>query len=683
MGTNMMFRSRLHLLLLTFAVIGSVSGCASLFARKAIERFAAGMQEQDLDQLKSITSREFNEKALRQPEATKDLKFLRVPGGKVEIVSLEKVDGSEKMHKAVVKVGEKEKAQELEYLLTISPDTGRWVVHDVILAQDSGRGDPIRRSVSEQMDLLLTCREFLSTWKEGKRTDKLDFCHEELRAELETLPPNWFARLSQEAVGDGRQRTFRPEARLNGQRAVVVVPHPDGSLFLELKQADERWWVHDLAIEPKSKDSTGIRSLSKVARSLNRSAKFLSAYASENREGLEAVSTANFYEKCLAAADLEQVPLPVPALLASDYEAKQFSDRMELLFKQEDVTYMLTLRQEERERKDGTKGLAESRVDEVTLFGHGGEEVKRVSAMFLSHSIVNVYIQALLDRDLPQLQKLSTASFNDRVWNRNFARHFSILPYPDLGPEEIEVLATAFHGNMTEVTASVGQTPMTFILHQARGWLVVDDVLLPSHDRPTSLKTNLELMLPLYSFASAVHKRDVRLVMKESAEAFNRMVWLQLNHVPDEARQLVRPLMSEVVAIERGDSWTIVRTTDGTTTAEVKLVRAGQRYVVHDVALHSETDPAGSLDFMNVMRQMIASGQVHARPQHRGGVQHVGGLTETPSRRSSSPVRQAVHESSEPEPGMQRTEPVEDLQPVPAREDRTVFEPIAPEIYAR
>lgn len=679
----MMFRSRIRPLMLMLALIGSVSGCASLFAKKAIERFAVGMQEQDIDQLKSFTSREFNEKALRQPEATKDLKFLRVPGGKVEIVSLDKIDGSSKMHKAIVKVGEKERAQELEYLLTISPDTGRWVVHDVILAQDSGRGDPVRRSVSEQMDLLLTCREFLATWKEGKRTDKLDFCHDELRAELETLPPNWFSRLSQEIIGDGRQRTFRPEARLNGQRAVVVVPHPDGSLFMELRQEDERWWVHDLAIEPKSKNSTGIRSLSKMALSLNRSAKFLSAYASENREGLEEVSTENFYDKCLAAADLEQVPLPVPAMLAADYEAKQFSDRMELLLKQDDVTYMLTLRKEERQQDDGTKGLAESRVDEVTIFSQGGDEVKRVSAMFLSHSIVNVYIEALINRDRSQLQKLSTASFNDRVWNRSFSRHFGILPYPDFEPgAEVEVLATGFHGDITEVTASVGDTPMTVILHQARGWLVVDDVLLPSLDRPTSLKTNLELMLPLYSFAAAVHKRDVRQVTKESAEALNRMVWLQLNHVHDEARQLVRPMMSEVVAIERGDPWTIVRTVHGEMTAEVRLVLEGQRYVVHDVVLHSESNPGQPIGFMHNMRELIASGQIHARPRHRTGIQHAGALTETIPRRSASPVQQAMHETIEP--GMQRTEPIETLQPVPSGDPkRADFEPIAPDVYAR
>lgn len=651
----MMFRPRSGLILLL--AVGLLPGCTNLLAKKAIERFAESMQEQDLERLKATTSDSFNEKALRQPEAVKDLKLLRVPDGKVEIESIEKLpDGT---HKAIVKVGEKERVKQLEYRLSRDSRTRRWVVDDVILSQDSGRGDPVHRSVSEQMDLLLTCREFLITWKDGNREEQLGYCDDALRSELEQLPPKWFVRLSNDIVGSGRQRSFRPEARMNGERAVVVVPHPDGSLFLEMKSTDEGWRVRDLAIEPTSENSTGIRSLSKMTRALNRSARFLTAYAAENRDNLQATASQKFYQQCLAAADLDSVSIPVPALLAAEYQAKHFPDRIELLLKTDGQTYMLTLRNEEQGLDDGTKGLSEPRIDEVTLFGRDGDQVQRLSSMFLAHSVVNVFIDSLRDRDLKQLQKISSADFNERVWSRSYGRHFGILPFPDLDKGEPDVISTVFHGDVTEVTVVVGETPMTLTLHMARGWMVVDEVVIPAHNRPVSLKQNLELLLPVYAFAAAAHRGDLPGLIRESSDGLDRTVWLQVSQVPPLAKQLVRPLMSEVLSIAPEDSWTTIRTSDGTTATEIRLTREGTRHVVHDITLISESNAQNRMEFMAAMRQSIAESQLNSRMHRREEIQQASA---TVPAETAAPVQS------------------ENVREKPLR---TSFDPISPAVYTR
>ncbi|SFH86312.1 hypothetical protein [Planctomicrobium piriforme] len=597
-------------------------GCTGMFTKRAIERFAESMQAQNLDDLKGTTSEEFEQKALRQKDAAKGLKMLKIPTGKVEIVSVEEIEDGKR--KALVKVGEKDKAKEVEYILTKAK--GGWVIHDVLLKQDSGGGQTVERSVTEQMDLLLTCRELLIAWREGQREEKLAFCDESLQTQLQPLPPAWFEKLAKEIAGPSQQSTFKPDARLNGEKAFVVVPHPQGSLFLELHQTETSWKLHDLAIEPSSKDSTGIRALSKVVAALNQSAQFLNAYGSKTQESLTKSTTRNF-KQCLTGADLDKIPLPVPTLLADAYEARQFTDgtqtvkRVELLLHDKDQTFMLTLREEEPLKEDGSKGLAEFRVDEVTLFEKGDKDVRRMSSVFLTHAVVHLYVAALRDRDMTKLKELSSSNFNDRVWNRPEASFFAIMPDPELAPGEMEVLSTVFRGDVSEVTVVQGETPMTLVLHMARGWMVVDDVLLPAMDRPTSLKENLEVLLTVQAFASAMHRKDLAALVRHSAEGLDRIAWRQLSEVPPVALQFQRPLMNEVTALQKFEGGTVVRTSDGNVLAEIKLVREGENFVVHDVMLIAKNNPEQRMELMPTLRQMIAEGSIGPAAQRRAALQ--------------------------------------------------------------
>jgi len=652
-------------------------GCANMFAKQAIEQFAVSMAEQDLESMRANTSNAFEQKALRQPEALKDMKILRLPKGEIEVTEVVDISKTEK--KVLATIGEAERAANVEYRLVHDSRTGKWVIDDVILGQDAD-GEGVRRSVTEQMDLLLTCREFLNAWRDGTRSDQLAHCDGELKKQLEILPPNWLSVVSKRVVGSKRRQSFRPEARLNGDRAVVVLPHAEGNLFLEFNHRSGNWLVDNAAIEPKSEEDTGVRSLTKLATALNQSAVFLAAYGTADRDALGKSATTDFYKQCLAAADIESLPIPVAELLADEYEVRQFKDRMEMLLEGTDATYMLTLLNEEPTLPDGTKGTAETRIDEVTIFEKNSSDVKRISAVFMSHAVINLFADALMKRDVGQLKELSSADFNERVWGQNYAKHFAILPYPEVEDGPVEVISSAFRGDITEITIARGNSPMTFVMRQARGWMVIDDVIIPSVNRPTSLKENLEVILPAQAFASAVHRRSLKDCVKESADSLDRIVWLQMNEFPDFGYDLVRPLMSEIVGVGLDEGFKAIRTSDGQVSATVRLRVEGNRYVVHDVVLFDESNPTQRVELIQTMRQQIASSQ-QGRPSKLRRVASVPTRRLEPQTIPTPPdqrhILKASHETAI-EPAPSQIQPASQSIPVDEFDNRNPLQPINP-----
>lgn len=652
----MTFRPNFPLLLILMSGM-CAQGCTNLMARRAIVSFADSLESKDLEQIRTATSSEFEARALRQPEAMSDLKLMRFPKGDIRIVQLDPVNETTKL--VTVEIGEEEKAKTVDYRLTLDRESGKWVVDDVILSQDDTTGQQIRRSVTDQMDLLLTCRELLKDWESAPRTVRLQHCTQELHAELSKLPPNWFDELTQKTVGSGRSVTFRPEARLNGDRAVVVAPHSEGSLFVEFHKELNYWKVQNIALEKKHDSSTESRSLLQIAKTLNHSVNFLTAFSDGDLEQLQAFATPDFYEQSLANGDLDSIELPVAMMIADKYSAKTHQDRTELLLEANGTTYMLTVRQVDTKTPEGSPGPNEARVDEVTIFEADGAEVKKVSAMLLSSSVVDLYVDALRTRNLQQIRAMSSNDFNERVWKTEASKHFGIMPYPMIEEGETEVISTVFRGDITEITVAQGNTPMTFILRLGEGWMVIDDVHLPAQDRPVSLKANLELLLPIQAFASAVNRRDVDGASKYSDGAMDQIVWRQLNYVPEVSRELVRPLMSEVIRIAPSGGWITVHTSDGMISSEIKLSREGNQYVIHDVTLTNEASPTKQFDFMKNVRSMISQGELLPKGAQPGSFNRQQTIIQ------ASAVETAGEES----------------QPSPI--SRAVFEPISPEVYSR
>ncbi|QDT35454.1 hypothetical protein Mal48_47310 [Thalassoglobus polymorphus] len=675
----------------TFILLAGLvaQGCTNLMARRAIMDFSASLESQDLEQIRVATSSDFGSKALRQPEAISDLKLLRFPKGEVRVISIEAIDEVTKM--ATVAIGEEDNAKEVDYKLTLDRETGRWVVDDVILSQDDTTGREIRRSVTDQMDLLLSCRELLKDWESAPRSVKLQHCTEELHEHLAKLPPNWFKRLSEDAVGSGRRSTFRPEARLNGDHAVVVAPHQDGSLFVEYRKELNNWKVQNIAIEPKGKGDTGVRSLMTLAKTLNSSAEFLASFAAGDVDQLAETASPAFYKQSLLNADLDSIRLPVEMMIADEYDAKQHKDRTELLLEANGTTYMLTVRTVDLENEDGSPRAAEPRVDEVTIFEANGSDVKKISAMLLSSSVVDLYVEALRTRNLQQIRSMSSNDFNERVWKLEASKHFKIMPYPHIDAGDPEVLSTVFRGDITEITIAQGETPMTFILRLGEGWMTVDDVIMPAHNRPVSLKANLELMLPIHAFASGVNRGDVDEASKYSDSGLDQMIWRQLNYVPDFSKQMVRPLMSEVMRISPNQSWIVVHTSDGTISSEIKMVRRGERYVVHDVSMINEASPTKQFAFLQTARQMIAAGQLLPKGATKAPVIQASRSVQaeslpTQQQQQVAPYTGIPDSRYEQSQSLMGQEFIQSPEPPVTHQDgnrHSSFEPISPDLYAR
>jgi hypothetical protein len=592
----------------------SLTGCAKILTQQAIDRFAAGIQEKDLDSLRASSSPEFEQRALRLSDATQDLKVLKIPTDKAKIVKVQDVNKDER--KVYVEVGKA--AQKLEYRLVRSEETHQWVVDDVILPpkSTSAKTAPVSRSVAEQMDLLLSLREFLNAWDKGEREQILGLCGPDLRKELEGLPDPWLKQLCSQVVADApKHKSLQPDARVDKDRAFLML----GKLVVEFRHIDGRWQLQDAATD--AKDET-VRSVRKLAGCLVQTQTFLTAYGSQIKTTLEEVTTPDFHGTCLAEADLDAVPLPVQALLGLKYDARQQKNRTEILLDGPGGIYMFTLVTGDLAPRDSTPAGSENsspKVAEVTIFEKGGSQVKRLSSMFLSQQLLHVYADALSNRDKIRLEKMSTEDFRRRVWGRADESVLKSLPFPEVEAARPEVTATVFQGDVTEVTVTQGSRALTYVLHSTKSGLLVDDVLMPVLDRPSSLKANAEQLIPIYQFALGVHHGSMKALRQSSDDGLNKIVWIQLRSVPDFNdlfhSDVVKRLTAPVEAMRTVDAWSVVRIGRGRETVDVKLVKEADRYLVHDITFHEDTTGAAQVHLLRTFRNEIAASmqrQYHA-----------------------------------------------------------------------
>lgn len=587
----------------------ALSGCSSLLTQQAIERFSAGVQTKDLDSLKDATSEDFEQKALRLSDSTYDLKILNIPTGKATIAKIQEISPGER--KVYVKVGEK--GQQLEYRLVKDPKSLRWVVDDLILPKSTKSSSaPVSRSVAEQMDLLLSLREFLTAWQDGGREEILAICSPDFRKPLESLPEPWLKQLANQVVADvPKHKSLRPDARVDKDHAVLMI----GKLVVEFRQIDGHWQLTDAAAD--SKDES-VRSTRKLAGCLVQTHNFLQAYGSQIKTSLQEVTTPAFYDNCLAEAELDSVPIPVQALLGLNYKAQQQKTYTEILLDGPGGVYMFTLNTAELAPTATTPSGSETeapRISEVTIFEKGGSQVKRLSSMFLSQALLHVYADALADRDQLRLTQMSTEDFRRRVWGRADSATLKMLPFPEIEAATPEVTATVFQGDVTEVTVSQGSRALTYVLHSTRNGLLVDDVLMPVMDRPSSLKANAEQLIPIYQFASGAYGGNLKSLRQASDEGLNRIVWMQLRSAPDFQDlfqcDVGRRLTGHVESIRNVDSWSVVRIGGGASgeKTDVTLVREGDRYLVHDVRFvdGGGDEPVVQRELMRTLRNRIAA----------------------------------------------------------------------------
>lgn len=623
----MMSRTALFLLLGgSFLCAGQ--GCAHFVEARAISQFAQALEKQDVAALKLSASAEFEQKALRHAEALDDLKLIRLPDGEASVLKVEDVSDDEK--KVTVETGERK--QKLQYKLVREKQTGKWVVGDIYTRQKQ-KGLEVVRTVTEQMDLFLTVREFLSAWDEGSREQALAVTTPELGDLLKELPPIYLARLTRRVVGDKPAvRSFRPKAELDANVAVVVLPRSVGKMVLSLKLLEGQWKVSDVAVEGTG-DKDHIPSVQKLTVVLRASTRFLDAYAAADRGALAKICTRKLFREVLAHADLASVPLPRSDAAQTDYEVKMQDRRADFIVRGgEDWIKIALVRGEDDGEPDAP---TEYRVEEVTLYEVDGRQEKRLSAMFTARAMVQVFWEALVKRDLRFLKMASTADLTGRIWEKIDEADLRELPLRELEAGPPRIVSTVFRGPVTEIRAIQGENTVTYVVHDRAGEVRIDDVHLPHTGRPASLKTVLESMIPVRHFATGILTGDIALLQRTSSHDYNRLVWKQAEHVPPIGRSASGHLDAPLTAVDRDGDNVLVTLGDERFGAKVLLVREHSQHVVDEILLIAGPQP-----------------EQRAKLKHRMRLQLAAGVTQSPATEPARVVVPAVNAASSRSPAV-------------------------------
>ncbi len=585
--------------ILVCTVLCLSSGCTKALTQQAVNRFSESLDDKEYNDLKLAVSDRFEQRALRREESVRDIMTLKIPTGKTKIIEIEEVSKNEV--RAKVEVGKDKSTREVIYTLTRDPKVQRWVVDDVTLKQDSGRGE-VTRSAFEQMDLVMSVRDFVDAWHSNEPEKILSVTSPELRKQLEGLPPAWLTQLaSHVAEQTPQQKSLHPEARLKDNKAVVQV----GSVLVEFQLLDGHWFVRDAALEDQEDT---VRSVRKLASALHQSHLFLQAYAAGDKDALSQVATSEFHRSCLVAADLTTVPVPVSELFEKPYEARQQKDHLDLVLKSEQGAVLVSLVFLSATGSVTPEATAAPRVSEVTLVENGSKESRRISAVFLAETMVNLYSEALIQRDVGRLQSMSTRDFNERVWNRVKPDILKALPMPEFEAQVPEILNVSYAGSTTEVTVSQGTRALTYVLHSSPGRMEVEDVLMPTENRPSSLKLTVEHLIPVYEFIAGVAGNNVGRVRQCSAESFNSMIWQQLSEVPEMAVDPVSLLTQPLTAMHTDSTLARLRFGDATLGAEVQISRENGEVRIQDMTLVTGPTPRDRIELLATMRRMISGG---------------------------------------------------------------------------
>jgi hypothetical protein len=590
------------------------AGCANVVETRAIAKFTEAIKSDNLEQIKQATSDSFEQHALRQDAALDDLKLLRLPAGDLEIDKVEEVSPTVKRVTAIVGASK----QKVKYQLKLDPHSKKWVVDDIYLKQKRD-GVTATKSVTEQMDLLLSVREFLTAWKEGSRESVLRTATPEFAAVLRPLPTAYLNRLTQQVVG--KQKTgnkLQPRAQLDENTAHVRLPIAVGELWLTAKRIDGTWLFDEVEINSRE-ESEAIPSTRRLAQVTHAATAFLAAYHEGNKTDLQSLCTSKFFNGSLAPANLSQVPLPsgdVPpdnvqihvawqSNSGNDPKMQQLQGKhSDFVVESQNEVIKLSLI---REDADDSDHLAKYLIEDVTLYDLESRQEKRLSALFTAQALVQIYAEALASRDLEVLFHNASPDFQRRVWKRIHAGTLQNMPLNEIEDSVPKIRSTVFAGPLTEVTVTQGSRALTYVLQDRQGTLLVDDVLMPTLGRPSSLKATMELMLPVLDFAEGIRLGQLEALQRQSSRDFNRLVWQQTNKIPDLREDVVQHLHTPLVAIEQTEDRASLVLGDDKFGAHVTLVRESGQFVVDDVMLISGTMPRDHVELKRVLRMHIAT----------------------------------------------------------------------------
>lgn len=637
------------------------SGCTHLMETRTITAFAEAVEAENLQELKATTSGEFKHKALRLDGAMDEIRTLRLPTGEIEVVHVEEESPTRKL--VTAEVGARKRR--MQFRLTQDGKTGQWLVDDVVMKQ-SRKDVTAAKSVTEQMDLLLTVREALDAWEDSDREVILELAAPDFAEVLAQLPEQHLVLLTQQAVGQSSLKKSQPTAQMDVDVAVVSVPRHEGKLILTFRMTQGRWKVSDVTVSGSR--NSGLASARRMAAVVGTSAKFLEEFRDGDKDALSQLCTESFFKGSLAPADLSLVQLPTADPTRTRQELRIDGRRADVVLEGPSEYIKIGMLQQGNDESDGPLRYL---IEEVTIYELESQQEKRLSSVFTAHARMQLFAEALAARQLDALRYNSTADFNRRAWEHPEMTQslLSSLPLGDVSAAEPRVLSTVFHGPVTEITVSQGDQPLTYMLRDWNGQVLVDDVALPAPNRPTSMKENLEVLLPVYGFAAGLKAASAHALrqsgvvpasmqapvavsgeggswqetlQRNSTADFNRLAWSQLKQLPEvasTASSLVRFPLSGIRTVQ---DRTFVMLGDERCGAVFELVKERQGYRVDDILMMK--DPTQHVQMKRAIRAYLANyGPTKTPPAHRlpGAVAEPDVQTAeffvTPPQRSSVP----------------------------------------------
>lgn len=570
------------------------TGCGSFVETRAITAFSEALQEENLAELKARTSSRFDAKALRLPESIDDIAILRLPGGDMEITQVEEISD----HKKLVSVKFEKSRQKYKYQLIRDAESGRWVVDDVLITKKKD-GITSRKPVTELMDLMSRVREFLTAWDSGIRGEMLEVATPEFGEMLSQLPRGYLARLAEKAIGDrASDRTFRPEAQIDEDVAVVRLPRRSGQMIISFQQMGGEWLISDMAIESRQ-DKDHVPSVRQLATALSSAVTFLTAYNAGDKDTLKTVCEKSFYQGSLVPADLKSVTLPNPEESVDTFQIKLHAGLADFVVPHRNELVKINIDRVEGEDSDTPDQFL---VSDVTIYELDGNQEKRLSAMFLSHTIVDIFAEGLVTRDLDTVRLTATPDFQKRVWKKLTQRELLNLDMPEIEIAIPKIMTTVFMGAVTEVTVQQGSRALIYVLKDHDGALLVDDILMPVVSRPNSLKQTLEIMIPVNRFSKYLGQADLRNLPLVSSRDLSMTVWHECTRLPEIGVKPAEHFEVPLTTLQVQDEKAVAVLGDDRYGARVLLTRERGDYVVDDVLLISGLEARQRIEFKNEMR---------------------------------------------------------------------------------
>lgn len=623
------------------AFILVLSGCQSSpfkhhAEKKAVNKFAAALTGQEPAKVRELASSSFSETALSNEVTIEEVKRMLSLQGKLEIVSVVEIPEEDRrspnVPEKLVTVKD-ERGASSDHRLVRDPKRNRWVVDEILITR-SQRGVTVTKTISEQIVFMALVREFSDAWETGDRDQRLAHVTPECRKELEPLPDEVLEILAQRMF-PAEGRTADPEATMDGDIAYVRLRRPAGAVVLQMKRIDGQWLVDDAGLDG-SQESENIPSLRKTAVAYAAATTFLAAYNARDKAILKNVSTNSFFDSTLKVADLASVPLPSESAGKSG-QFKVVGRQAELIISQDDRTVKLALVRADEEQD--VHATTEFRVEDVTIYENGGKVKMRLAAALVAEPIAKLFADALIARDLSQLQVMATHDFDVQVWQALTPELVKALPLDEFNPGEREILSVIHNGASTEVTMMQSGRAMTFVLRDEGGVVKVDDVLVAvSPERPSSLKTTLVPLLPVLRLKNALAANNLQDVRQNCTNDFNRLIWTQVRQVPPAALAAARFIDGPLSSLEATDEEATVRLGDPNYGGTVTLLKHNGQWKVSDLTVIAGPRPSDQAAIKQMLRDGLANGTLFAETGPSGAPRRTA--------EEAAPVRQVGYNAA-------------------------------------